>query len=93
MKIRERHGAVPTDQPMTGANNAYTILPSNDGDNGLIRFTSNGGLSPWRTRFCGVTENLRKVVIIEVTHSGGGNGDHAVVIGKYRMEKKKKATA
>ena len=29
MKIRERHGAVPTDQPMTGANNAYTILPSN----------------------------------------------------------------
>ena len=35
MKIRERHGPIPTDVPMTAANNAYTILPSNDGDNGL----------------------------------------------------------
>ena len=51
------------------------------GDGGLIRFTSNGGLSPWRTRFSGVQENLRKVVIIEVTHQSGGNGDHAVVVG------------
>ena len=31
----QRHGPVPTDQPMTQSNNAYTILPSNDGDNGL----------------------------------------------------------
>jgi hypothetical protein len=45
MKIRERHGAVPTDQPMTGANNAYTILPSNDGDDGLA--VNKAGYTPY----------------------------------------------
>ena len=58
------------------------------GDGGLIRKTSNGGLSPWRSVFCGVTENLRKVVIVGVTHSeqgfgpGGANGgEYVVVVG------------
>ena len=31
------------------------------GDGGVIRYTSNGGASPWRTLFSGVKENLRKV--------------------------------
>ena len=51
------------------------------GDNGVIRFTQNGGL-PWSNRFSGVTENLRKVVIIGLTHSTDkGTGENAVVIG------------
>ena len=45
------------------------------GDHGSIRFTSNGGLSPWRTLFSGVVDNLRKVVILGVTHSETGIGD------------------
>jgi len=49
------------------------------GDGGIIRYTSNGGISPWRTLFSGVTENLRKVVILGMTHDrrgfGGGDGD------------------
>ena len=45
MKIRERHGPVPTDQPMTQSNNAYTILPSNDGDNGLA--VNKAGYTPY----------------------------------------------
>ena len=45
------------------------------GDGGLIRFTSNGGLSPWRTLFSGVRENLRKVVILGVVPESVGFGD------------------
>ena len=52
-----------------------TFIPTDDiycyavGNNGLVRFTSNGGDSPWRTRFSGVQENLRKIVIIQVRPS------------------------
>lgn len=58
------------------------------GDGGLIRYTANGGTSPWRTLFSGVLENLNKVVIIGVTYdelgfgTGGQNaGSQAVVVG------------
>ena len=62
------------------------------GDGGLIRYTANGGDSPWRTLFSGVLENLNKVVIIGVTPvqdgeeqgygTGGANaGSQAVVVG------------
>jgi hypothetical protein len=58
------------------------------GDGGLIRYTANGGDSPWRTLFSGVLENLNKVVIIGVTFdeqgygTGGVNaGSQAVVVG------------
>ena len=51
------------------------------GDGGVIRFTSDGGLS-WLTRVSGVQENLRKVVIIGITHGDtGATGDNAVVVG------------
>ena len=55
---------------------------------GLIRYTPNGGRSPWRTLFSGVVENLNKVVILGVTHdevgfgAGGSNaGNQAIVVG------------
>ena len=56
------------------------------GNNGEIRFTSNGGASPWRSRFSGVQENLRKVVIIGVTpgdaaNENDGGGEQAVAVG------------
>ena len=59
------------------------------GDGGVIRYTSNGGASPWRTLFSGVKENLRKVVIINEMHSqvafgtgaGGSAQGQAVIIG------------
>ena len=56
----------------------------------MIRYTSNGGASPWRTLFSGVKENLRKVVIINEMHSqvafgtgagGSAQGQKAVIIG------------
>ena len=58
------------------------------GDEGRIRYTANGGQSPFRTLFSGVQENLRKVVIIGATYEkkgygvGGDNaGQQAVVVG------------
>eukprot|EP00322_Chrysochromulina_rotalis_P026525 CAMPEP_0115841612 /NCGR_PEP_ID=MMETSP0287-20121206/7376_1 /TAXON_ID=412157 /ORGANISM="Chrysochromulina rotalis, Strain UIO044" /LENGTH=1520 /DNA_ID=CAMNT_0003295259 /DNA_START=20 /DNA_END=4582 /DNA_ORIENTATION=- len=57
------------------------------GDGGLIRYTSNGGQSPWRTLFSGVLENLNKVIIIGVAWDDAGfgtkenAGSQAVVVG------------
>jgi hypothetical protein len=63
MKIRERFAHPPDDQPLTAANNVYSILASNDGDNGQA--VNKVGYTPY-------PENGWFKIGIKVTQSGRG---------------------
>ena len=88
MKIRERFAHPPSDQPLTAANNVYSILASNDGDGGQA--VNKAGYTPY-------PESGWFKIGIKVTTSGRGthqatfqstrpDGD-SVTAGGWTMEK------